>query len=105
MLKVNVAVTFALELRRKLAGEEVPVHASDHPEKIELASGVAVRVTRVPGLKVVPTGLMITVPLPVPALEIVRVYCNTPDWVTVKVFPPKVKVPVLEERFVLGKTE
>ena len=53
---------------------EVPVHPPDQPAKVEFASGVAVSVTTVPALKVVPVGVLVTVPEPVPALVIVRVY-------------------------------
>jgi len=60
-------------------GEEVPVHPPDHPAKVELASGVAVRVTTVPALKVVPAGLLVTVPVPVPLFVILKVYCTGAD--------------------------
>jgi hypothetical protein len=53
---------------------EVPEHAPDQPEKTEPRAGVAVSVTDVPALKLVPDGLVVTVPLPpAPALFIVRV--------------------------------
>lgn len=48
----------------------VPEHAPDHPPKIEFASGVAVRVTVVPPVKVVPAGLLVTVPDPPPDLAV-----------------------------------
>ena len=51
---------------------DVPEHPPDHPVKVELASGVAVRSTTVPALKVVPAGLLLTVPLPVPDLVTLR---------------------------------
>ena len=44
----------------------VPEHAPDQPAKDELAPGLAVRVTDVPELKVVPDGLLLTDPLPAP---------------------------------------
>jgi len=53
---------------------EVPVQAPDHPAKVELAFGLAVSVTAVPALKVDPVGLLVTVPLPVPVLLMVRLY-------------------------------
>jgi len=44
---------------------DVPVQAPDHPEKLELALGVAVKVTAVPAEKVVADGLVVTFPAPV----------------------------------------
>jgi hypothetical protein len=52
---------------------DVPLAPPDQLAKVELASGVAVRVTTVPAGKVVPDGLFVTVPLPVPALVMDRV--------------------------------
>jgi hypothetical protein len=52
---------------------EVPEHAPDHPENTERRPGPAVRVTFVPEGKTVPLGLVEMVPLPVPALLMVRV--------------------------------
>jgi hypothetical protein len=84
---------------------DVPEHPLDHPEKVELAFGVAVSVTTVPILKVVPEGLVATEPVPVPVFVTVRVYWASPAWVMVKVFPAVVKVPVLEELLGLAETE
>ena len=53
---------------------EVPKYPPDQPVKVEFAFGVAVSVTTVPAAKVVPVGLLVTVPEPVPALVRVRVY-------------------------------
>ena len=61
----------------------VPVQAPDQPAKVEPAAGVAVRVTGVPLLKLdeqtapqlIPAGLLVTVPLPVPALVTVSDFC------------------------------
>jgi hypothetical protein len=52
----------------------VPLHAPDHPAKVEFAAAVAVRVTCVAGLKLalhvdpqlIPEGELVTVPCPVP---------------------------------------
>jgi hypothetical protein len=83
----------------------VPVYAPDHWLKVELASGVAVKFTTVPAMKFVPPGVVMTPPVPVPALFTVRVYCEAPAWVMLKVFPAMVKVPVLELELVLVSTE
>jgi hypothetical protein len=61
----------------------VPEHAPDQPVKVELADAVAVNITSVPSLyaslqsepQLMPVGLLVTVPLPVPAFVTVRVYC------------------------------
>jgi hypothetical protein len=72
---VNVAVTDCAAL---IVTEHVPVPEQpppDHPVKVEPATGDAVNVTTVPLLKLaehvapqlIPAGLEVTVPLPVPA--------------------------------------
>jgi hypothetical protein len=98
-------VTLVLAFMVTVQDGEVPVHPSDHPVKVEFASAVAVRVTTVPALKAVPKGLLATVPVPVPVFVTVRVYWESPAWVTVKVFPARIKVPVLEELVGLAETE
>jgi len=58
----------------------VPEHAPDQPANFERDFGDAVSVTTVPGTKAclqvapheIPAGLLVTVPLPVPALATVR---------------------------------
>ena len=50
----------------------------DHPLKVELASGAAVRVTGVPALKLVPVGLLLTVPVPVPDVLMLKAYWTEP---------------------------
>ena len=74
----KVAVTSGLDVSVR-EHEPVPVHAPDHPEKVEPERGVAVRVTMVPDESVVwqrepheipPPD---TVPCPVPCLETARV--------------------------------
>jgi hypothetical protein len=52
---------------------DVPEADPDHPEKTELLSGTAERVTTVQASKTVPGGSTRTVPLPVPVLAVVRV--------------------------------
>jgi hypothetical protein len=77
---LNVAVT-DLAVSIVTTQLPVPVQAPDHPAKRESAEGVAVRVTVVPVLKskeqvapqLIPAGLLVTVPVPVPVLAIERV--------------------------------
>jgi hypothetical protein len=71
---LKVAVTDVLEFIVGLQTVDVPEQAPDHPAKVEFAAGAAVRVTTVPALKVVPAGLVVTVPVPVPAFVIIREY-------------------------------
>jgi hypothetical protein len=73
-LSVNAALTLVLEFIVIWQVVFVPEHAPDHPANVESALAVAVRVTAVPMLKVVPAGLEVTVPAPVPVLVILRVY-------------------------------
>jgi hypothetical protein len=74
-LAVNVAVTEVLLVGVTLQ-VAVPVQAPDHPANVEPAFAAAVSVTAVPLLKLalqvdpqlIPAGLLVTVPAPVPAL-------------------------------------
>jgi hypothetical protein len=74
-LAVKVAVTEALPVNVTLQAA-VPVQAPDQPANVELAFGVAVSVTIVPLVKLalhiapqlIPAGLLVIVPAPVPAL-------------------------------------
>jgi hypothetical protein len=68
-----VAVTEVFPFIVTVEVNEVPEHPPDQPAKVELEPGVAVSVTTVPAPKVVPIGLLVTVPDPVPPLVIVRV--------------------------------
>ena len=52
---------------------DVPEHAPDQPENAEPEPGDAVRVTTVPAEKLDPDGLSVTVPLPEPLVETLRV--------------------------------
>ena len=69
----KVAVTEVAEFIVTVQVGNVPEHPPDHPVKLELASGAAVMVTTVPALKLVPTGLLLTVPVPVPDLATLSV--------------------------------
>ena len=72
---VNVAVTEAAAVSVRLQ-VDVPVQAPDHSANVEPEAGVAVRVTCVPLAKLalhvvpqlIPDGLLVMVPVPVPAL-------------------------------------
>ena len=102
---VKAAVTEVLELILASEVEEVPEQAPDHPEKAEFPSGMAESVTTVPAGYVPPAGFKVTVPLPEPDLETVSVYWEEAAWVTVRVFPPMVRVADLEAPFGLAGTE
>jgi hypothetical protein len=71
--RAKVAVTEVLEFIVTVQVGDVPEHPPDHPVKVELAAGLAVRVTTVPALKLVPVGLLLTVPVPAPDLVTLRV--------------------------------
>jgi len=74
-LAVKVAVTAALPVNVTLQAP-VPVHAPDHPANVDPPFGTAVSVTMAPLVKLalhvapqsIPAGLLVTVPVPVPAL-------------------------------------
>jgi hypothetical protein len=74
-LAVNVAVTEALLVNVTLQAP-VPVQAPDQPANVDVAFEAAVSVTTVPLVKLalqvapqlIPAGLLVTVPAPVPAL-------------------------------------
>jgi hypothetical protein len=72
---LNVAVTEVADATMMLQ-VPVPLHAPDQPANVEPVAGVAVRVTAVPAVKLalhvwpqlIPAGVLLTVPEPVPAL-------------------------------------
>ena len=70
---MNAAVALRLEFMATIHVVDVPEQAPDQPANVEFAPGVAVRVTDVPALKVVPKGLLYTAPVPEPVLEMVSV--------------------------------
>jgi hypothetical protein len=98
-------VTLRFEFMATVQLDDVPEHAPDHPAKIELAPGVAVRVTDVPALKIVPVGLLVTVPLPEPLVEMLSEYVCTPAWLIVKVRPAMVRPAMRAAVPVLAATE
>ena len=73
LARLNAALTLRLDFMVTLHVLAVPEHAPDQPAKEAPGPGVAVRVTSVPELKVVPDGLVVTVPVPVPLLVTVSV--------------------------------
>ena len=101
----KVPVSEVLELNVTLQVGAVPEQAPDHPAKAESPSGAAVRVTTVPAGNVPPVGFTVTVPFPLPALATVSENWGAAVWFTVRIFPPAVRVPVLEVPLGLAKTE
>jgi hypothetical protein len=73
----KAAVTAALAFMVTEQGLAVPLQAPDQPVNTELALADALRLTRVPALKAVPAGDLITVPLPDPVVETVKVNWET----------------------------
>ena len=77
----KVAVTDCAWLIKIVQVVAVPVQAPDQLVNVEPADGTAVKVTDVPLLKfaehvlpqLIPAGLLVTVPVPVPASVVVRV--------------------------------
>ena len=101
----KLAVTEALALLMVTVQLPVPVQAPDQPVKTDCASGVAISVTVLPSPTCMlvavlhevshwmPAGVLITVPLPMPALFAVNVYMlSTKLAVTVRLLPLNVTV-------------
>ena len=76
--RAKVAVTEVLEFIVTVQVGDVPEHPPDHPVKVEPAAGLAVRVTAVPAPKLVPVGLLLTVPVPVPDVLMLKAYWTEP---------------------------
>jgi hypothetical protein len=74
---LNAAPTDWFEVIVTAQVEDVPLHAPDHPAKIEPELGVAVRVTLVPDAYAAADGLRVTVPDPVPDVVTVNENCWT----------------------------
>jgi hypothetical protein len=78
---LKVAVTALLKFIVKVQVVFVPEQAPDQPANTEPKSGVAVKVTEVPGEydseqskpQLIPTGFEVTIPEPLPDLETVRI--------------------------------
>jgi hypothetical protein len=92
----KVAVTLVFDVRSTVQ-VEMPLHPPDQPVNVEVAFGAAVRITDVPLLKfavqvapqLIPAGLLVIVPLPVPALSTVSCtgVATTPKVAVTLVFP------------------
>lgn len=101
-LKVAVTEVLAFKVTVQVF---VPVQPPDHPAKLEPVAGVAVRVTAVPALKLaehvvpqlMPLGLLVTVPLPVPARVTLKLGCAgaVPKVAVTVVFAVSLTVQVL----------
>ena len=74
VLTENDAVTEVAAFTLMEQVRPVPEQAPDHPENVESVPGSALRVTDVPLRKVVPVGLVMTVPCPSPAFLTVKTY-------------------------------
>jgi hypothetical protein len=85
VLSANVAVQLLAAVIVTVVGLVLPLQSPFQPVKVEPVAGVAVRVTVVPAANaalqvaphVIPAALLVTVPVPVPALDTVRVYEET----------------------------
>ena len=99
-LALNVAVTLLAAVIVMLQ-VLVPEQAPDHPAKVKPVAGAAVNVTVLPVLKfavqvwpqLIPDGLLLTVPVPLPASETVRRACNGTGLPVNPTHPAKNKSP------------
>src|SRR5436309_2657833 len=106
--KVAVTVVAALRVTVQAPVPEQPPPLQ--PVKVEPAAGAAVSVTAVPLVKlaaqvapqVIPAGLLVTVPVPVPALETVRAKVGVKLTVTVWVVPRPTRLNGLPETMLKG---
>ena len=73
VFRLKVALTVVLLFMVTEQVVDVPEHAPDHPANVEPVPALAVRVTTVPALKLLPVGFVVIVPVPVPAVEVVSV--------------------------------
>ncbi len=105
VLSLKAALTDEIESTVTLQIGLVPEHLPDQPAKVELAAGVALRVTTVPASKVAPGGSEVIVPSPDPNLVRFKGYRIRPAWNILNVRSATVSVPSREESPKLSLTK